>query len=378
LRRQFAQRLRRGVTPSKRVRSTVLWLAVIAVVVGTGGASGDLSALRANASQESGLADGGLALPLYGHPGATLSPDAQTPSPSASPTAPSTQRHTGSGPKPKSGSDSPSSPPHVLVLVEENKDASLLSSAHYIDGLGATYASSSAWYGVDHPSAPNYVALLSGSTQSVVGDCTPPGCGPYAATSLPGQLTQAGIPWAAYMESMPSPCYTRPGAGEYAEKHDPFMYFDDVIHDGCAGDVLPYPGVTDLVSTLDGPDAPDFVWITPNLLDDMHDGSVAQGDAWARANIGPVLTSSWFTDYDSTVIITMDEGNQDASASCCGQPPGGPIPMVIVSSASAGVGTVAITGDQYGTLRSIEEEYGLPLLGEAADPRNGDLTSLFG
>ncbi len=364
--------------PWNRVRSTVLWLGIIAVVAGTGGASGDLSVLHADASHASGLADGGLTPPLYRYPGAMPSQSAQTPSPSASPTVPSTHDNSGGGTKPRSGSGPPSSPPHVLVLVEENKDASVLSSAQYIDGLASTYASSSAWYGVDHPSAPNYVALLSGSTQSVVGDCTPPSCGPYSATSLPGQLTQAGIPWAAYMESMPSPCYTRPGAGEYAEKHDPFMYFDDVIHDGCAGDVLPYPGVADLVSTLDGPDPPDFVWITPNLLHDMHDGSVAEGDAWARANIGPVLTSSWFTDYDSTVIITMDEGNQDASASCCGQPPGGPIPMVIVSSVSVGVGTVAITGDQYGTLRSIEQEYGLPLLGAAANPRNGDLTSLFG
>jgi phosphatidylinositol-3-phosphatase len=363
--------------PWKRVRSTVLWLGIIAVVAGTGGASADLSVLHANGSQPSGLADGGLTPPLYRYPGVMPSQGVQSPSPSASSTALSGHGQTG-GTKPKSGSRPASGPPHVLVLVEENKDASLLSSAHYIDGLASTYASSSAWYGVDHPSAPNYVALVSGSTQSVVGDCTPPSCGPYPATSLGGQLTQAGIPWAAYMESMPSPCYNRTGAGEYAEKHDPFMYFDDVIHNGCDEHVLPYPGVTDLVSTLDSPGAPDFVWITPNLLHDMHDGSVAQGDAWARANIGPILTSSWFTNYDSTVIITMDEGNQDASASCCGQPPGGPIPMVIVSSVSAGIGTVTITGDQYGTLRSIEEEYGLPLLAAAANSRNGNLASLFG
>jgi hypothetical protein len=353
--------------PWKRVRSTVLWLGIIAVVVGTGGAL-----------QPSGLADGGLTPPLPVFPGATPSLGAQTPSPSASPTALSSRGPSGGGTTPKPGPGPPSSRPHVLVLVEENKDASLLSSAHYIDGLAATYASNSAWYGVDHPSAPNYVALVSGSTQSVIGDCTPPSCGPYPATSLGGQLTRAGIPWTAYMESMPSPCYNRAGAGEYAEKHNPFMYFDDVIHDGCAEHVLPYPGVTNLVSTLDSPGAPDFVWITPNLLDDMHDGSVAQGDAWARANIGPILTSRWFTGYDSTVIITMDEGNQGASASCCGQPPGGPIPMVVVSSVSSGIGRVALTGDQYGTLRSIEQEYGLPLLGAAANPRNGDLTSLFG
>lgn len=262
--------------------------------------------------------------------------------------------------------------------MEENKNESLLSSAQYLDGLAKTYASSSSWYGIGHPSAPNYVALLSGSAQSIVSDCTPPACGPYAAPSLGGQLTDAGIPWAAYMESMPSPCYPHATAGEYAERHNPFMYFDDIIHNGCDNDVLPYPGVSDLLSTLDSPAAPDFVWITPNLEHDMHDGSVEQGDAWARANIAPVLTSSWFTDYNSTLIITMDEGDQDGNASCCGQPAGGTIPMIVVSTVAAGVGTVHITGDQYGTLRSIEEEYGLPLLGAAADLRNGDISSLFG
>jgi acid phosphatase len=267
--------------------------------------------------------------------------------------------------------------PHVLVLMEENKNAGLLSGAPFLDGLGTAYASSSRWFGIDHPSAPNYVGLLSGSTQSVVGDCTPPSCGPYSSPSLGGQLTAARIPWVAYMESMPSPCSNKPTAGAYAEKHNPFVYFNDVLRNGCAAHVLPYPGVAGLLAALNGPNAPDFVWITPNLLDDMHDGSVAKGDAWARANLAPVLASRWFTNYDSTVIVTMDEGDSNAGASCCGQPAGGPIPLIVVSSASAGTGSVPITGDQYGTLRSIEQEFGLRLLGDALNPVNGGYLSLF-
>ena len=180
------------------------------------------------------------------------------------------------------------------------------------------------------------------------------------------------------MESMPSPCYTGSTAGLYAEKHNPFMYFDDVRNNNCASHVLPYPGSNSLVATLDGANAPDFVWITPNLMDDMHDGSVLQGDAWARANLAPVFASSWFRDYNSTVIVSSDEGDADGSASCCGQPAGGPIPMIVVSNKAAGHGSVAITGDQYGTLRSIEEIYRLPLLGAAANAVNGDLSAYFG
>ena len=263
--------------------------------------------------------------------------------------------------------------------MEENKGyAAMMSGAPYLDNLAKTYASSTAWFAVDHPSAPNYVALLSGSTQTVIGDCAPPSCGPYSGPSLGGQLTAAGIPWTAYMESMPSPCFTGANSGEYAAKHDPFVYFDDILHNGCASHVIPYPGSSALVSTLDAPNAPDFVWITPNLLHDMHDGSVAQGDAWAKANLAPVLASSWFTEYDSTVIITMDENDAGSSGSCCGQSRGGQIPLIIVSSTAAGTGNLAITGDHYGTLRSIEEEFGLSLLGDAADRINGDFSSWCG
>jgi acid phosphatase len=337
-----------------------------ASIGGASGALGDSSSQSSILKQPRSAATGG------GQASPDVSPTA-APARSHSPTAIAVGSHPGS-----KTPAAVAAPPHVLLLIEENKNAGVPSGSPYLHGLATAYASSSRWFGVDHPSAPNYVALTSGSTQTVVGDCTPPSCGPYPGPSLGGQLTAAGIPWAAYMESMPAPCYSGPNAGEYAEKHDPFMYFDDVLHNGCAEHVLPYPGVNALVSTLDSPNAPDFVWITPNLLHDMHDGSVAQGDAWAQANLAPILASSWFTHYDSTVIVTMDEGDNDASASCCGQPPGGPVPLIVVSSADTGIGSIPLNGDQYGTLRAIEQEFGLPLLGQAADVANGDAQPLFG
>jgi acid phosphatase len=343
--------------------------------------AGQLSATPGSTSAPSLLGSAGTANPLGltgpdPTPWSTRTPGV-TPTPTPNPTSTPTPNPTPTpAPTP---TPPPSSAPHVLIVMDENKGyAAVLSGAPYLDSLAKAYMNSSSWFGVDHPSAPNYVALLSGSTQTVVGDCTPPSCGPYNVTSLPGQLSAAGIPWTAYMESMPTPCYAGSTFGLYAEKHDSFMYFDDVLKNNCASHVLPYPGSSSLVATLDGSNAPDFVWITPNLMDDMHDGSVLQGDAWARANLAPVLSSSWFKDYNSTVIVTMDEGDADATASCCGQPAGGPIPMIVVSSKAAGHGSVAITGDQFGTLRSIEEIYRLPLLGAAANAVNGDLSSFFG
>lgn len=40
--------------------------------------------------------------------------------------------------------------------------------------------------------------------------------------------------------------------------------------------------------------------------------------------------------------------------------------------------SVALTGNHYGDLRTIEKAYGLPLLGAASNSANGDLSSLFG
>ena len=121
---------------------------------------------------------------------------------------------------------------------------------------------------------------------------------------------------------------------------------------------------------------PAFVWITPNLMHDMHDGSVADGDAWLRATLPSVLSSPWFADR-GTVVITMDENDAEPSGSCCGGAAGGRVPMIVISANARGRGAIATTGDHYGTLRTIEEAYGLRLLGEAASA-GGDLSAIFG
>jgi hypothetical protein len=261
-----------------------------------------------------------------------------------------------------------------MVIMEENRGygATLGSCGDdpYFCSLASQYASYTNWDAISHPSLPNYLALDSGSTQGCSADACPGG---YAATDLGGQLSTAGIPWTAYMESMPTPCDAGGSVGLYKRSHNPFVYFNDVANSGtCSDDVIPYPGSSGLVANLDASGAPQFVWITPNLLDDMHNGSVAEGDTWLAANLAPVLTSTWFTDYNSTVIVTMDENDAQSS------PGGGQIPMVVISSTARGQGQISTAGNLYGTLRAIEEEFGLGYLGGAASPSNGDPIGSFG
>src|SRR5579859_5263732 len=118
--------------------------------------------------------------------------------------------------------------PHVMLIVEENRSASDVigsSDAPYINSLADRYGLATSSYGQSHPSLPNYLELLSGSTQGVTDDGTQYS---FAGPTLVDQLAQQGIRWRAYMESMPSACYTGGSSGEYAKKHDPFMYFRSI------------------------------------------------------------------------------------------------------------------------------------------------------
>jgi hypothetical protein len=92
----------------------------------------------------------------------------------------------------------PSGRPHVMVIVEENREAGSVSP--YVNSLGLLYGNASSWTGVAHPSLPNYLALISGSTQGVTDDGTG-----YVLNgdNLGRQLSAAGVSWKAYMEDMP-------------------------------------------------------------------------------------------------------------------------------------------------------------------------------
>lgn len=257
--------------------------------------------------------------------------------------------------------------PHILVVMLENqgyhKTLGSCGSDPYFCSLASTYASVIGWTGVTHPSLPNYLALTSGSTQG----CTTDTCGRgLYSGDLMAQLNTAGIPWTMYMESMPKACLLK-DAKPYRVHHNPGAYFTD---DTCATDDVPYPGASALVLTLDGPAAPDLVWITPNIQDDMAQGTIPSGDSWLQSNLSGVLSSSWFTGGNATVIVTMDEHQKDRTGG------GGVIPMVVISSNALGKGNVAIAGNHYATLGVIEQAFGLALLNNATAPAT--LSALIG
>jgi acid phosphatase len=233
-----------------------------------------------------------------------------------------------------------------MVIVEENRNRSEVigdPEMPYFNSLATKYENTTSWDGVSHPSLPNYLALISGSTQGETEDATEVS---FSGQTLGSQLTAAGVPWRAYMEGLPEPGYEGAALGEYAKKHNPFAYFPSTN----GANVVPGSQyATDLAAgTL-----PDFVWYTPNLVNDGHEGSNTAVDANLRSLLTPLLASTWYRE-GGKVIITWDEDEGEKR-----------IPVVVVSGSGCGC-TFTAPGNHYGTLAAIEDAYGLPLLGNAA------------
>ncbi|HEX5272099.1 MAG TPA: alkaline phosphatase family protein, partial [Gemmataceae bacterium] len=246
---------------------------------------------------------------------------------------------------------------HVFVVVMENHSYNEIvgnSSAPYISALASANGLATNYKAVAHPSLPNYLALAGGSTFGITTDCSPSSC-PVDAPNLVDRLESAGKTWKAYMESMPSPCYTGATSGTYAAKHNPFIYFNDVRTNPvrCAQDV-PYTALS--ADLLTAATTPNFSWITPNLCSDMHDCSVATGDKWLQTNLPKIFASPAWTTQRSTLFLTWDEDDGSASNH---------VPMIVVSSGGATpAGTVSSsTYNHYSWLKTVETAWGMPSLG---------------
>lgn len=261
-------------------------------------------------------------------------------------------------------------PSHVVVLVMENKDyGSVIGSpdAPYANGLAKRFGLSTGSYAVAHPSLPNYLALLGGSTFGITSDCT--SCTVHAP-NLVDQLEGAGISWKAYMEGLPSPCYQGASAGAYAKKHDPFLYFDDIAGNPArCSHVVP---LTQLTTDLANGALPAFAWVTPDLCHDTHDCSLGTGD---RFLAGLVPTLQRAMGPDGVLYLTWDEGVTDAG--CCGSPGGGHVATIVVGSAVHAGTRLAGPFSHYSILRTIEAMWGLPPLRQAGCSCTEIMTAFF-
>jgi acid phosphatase len=189
-------------------------------------------------------------------------------------------------------------PVRVAVIVMENRSYDSVLGLPYIRSLASTATVLSDYHASGHPSLPNYLALTSGSAWGISDD----GYHVLPEQDLGDQLTAAGLPWRAYMEGLGVDC--RQSRDGYAVKHDPFAYYGG----RCPASVVPF---AQLAGDLAGTSAPRFIWITPDLCNDMHDCSSAVGDAWLQRTVPMLLTSPAMS--NGVLFITWDENDGGGS-----------------------------------------------------------------
>lgn len=247
---------------------------------------------------------------------------------------------------------------------------------------------------------------------------------PQQVQTIGNQLTENGLAWKGYLQDMgnvptreAAVCghpalnsqdgtqHAVPGDG-YAVRHDPFVYFHSIIDDPayCAAHVVPLgsrsgalpPGApaglsglaTDLsrVSTT-----PNLSFIVPNVCNDGHDypcanqpsgaSALADVDSFLQTWV-PKITRSPAFRKDGLLVITFDEsdGPQSDSSACCAEPVGPNTPLPGITGPGGGrvgalllspfikPGTVsAVPYNHYSLLGSMENLFGLPRLGYAAN-----------
>jgi acid phosphatase len=238
-------------------------------------------------------------------------------------------------------------PAHVVIVIEENRSESHIignKATPFINALAANGANMAQSFAETHPSEPNYLALFAGSTLGVTKDACPVDGG--ATPNLASELLAAGYTFAGYAEGLPAVGSTVCSAGKYARKHVPWANFTNV------------PPATSLPFSAfpmgNYASLPTVSFVIPNNDDNMHDGSIAQGDAWLSRELSGY--ANWAIANNSLLILTWDEDD------------GGPrnqIPTVIYG-AHVQPGTYNEQINHYSVLSTLEQMYGLPKIGYAA------------
>jgi acid phosphatase len=233
---------------------------------------------------------------------------------------------------------------HVVLVMFENKASSQItsSSAPYFKSLASQGASFSQSYAITHPSQPNYIALLSGSTQSVTSDDCPK---TFGAENLAHQVTSAGLTFKGYSESMPSAGYTGCSSGTYMRKHNSWVDFSN----NSSAINLTYASFPSDYTKL-----PTVAFVTPNMCNDMHDCSIGTGNSWLQSHLDAY--AQWAKSNNSLLIVTFDEDNSLS------------LNHIYTTFAGAHVkaGTYSEKITHYTVLRTMESAYGLSAIGGAA------------
>jgi len=280
---------------------------------------------------------------------------------------------------------------HLFLIVMENSsydDVIGSSNAPRVNALANQYGLATNYWGVAHPSEPNYIALIGGDTFGVSDDNSYT-VNALTKPNLATQLEGAGLSWKSYQQSLPYAGYT----GEtypsdsplYASKHNPFMNYlgawpPSQRHQTLAR-IVPD---TQLARDLASGSAPSFSFISPDLCHDMHGApSCAFGPALTRAGdtyvgetVDMILASSVWKEENAAIIITWDEADAGLSLGSPGiATGGGHVPTLVITNHGPRGTRDDTPYNHYALLRTIEDGFGLGCLRNSC-PATGNISPM--
>jgi hypothetical protein len=240
--------------------------------------------------------------------------------------------------------------------MEENHSAGEVfpGGMPYLWRLARRYAYASDYSAITHPSLPNYLAIFSGSAFNDPPDCSPgPGCR-YPGPSVVGQALARSKTARAYQESMPTGC-DQSASGNYAVKHNPWAYIPAEAAACRAGD-LPAgtPSGGALASDIRAGALPNVGLLTPNLIDDAHNGTLGQADAYLRQWIPVIMSGPDWQHGRLVIAVVFDEGDTSNQ-----------VPLVLIAPGLSGT-VIHQPLDHYALTRLIDTIIGAPPLRQAA------------
>ncbi|HEY6962922.1 MAG TPA: alkaline phosphatase family protein [Gaiellaceae bacterium] len=223
---------------------------------------------------------------------------------------------------------------HVVVVVLENRERSdvIGGGSPLLTSYAHRYADLTSYYAVAHPSLPNYLALVSGSTDGITSDCTT--C-VVRGSSIGTLLGRAHRSWGGYAQGYP-------GGTRFAKKHMPFLYFS------------PAEGHVHPLGALDPRRLPSFAFVAPDLCADGHDCPLSSVDAFLGRFLPPLLSVP-----RTAVFVVFDEGTTDAGG-------GGHVAALVLGAAVRPHSVDRRRCSHYCLLRTVEDALGVGHLGASA------------
>jgi hypothetical protein len=263
-------------------------------------------------------------------------------------------------------------PQRVAVLVLENRSYEQVigqPDAPFLTRLARRYALATNYFAIGHRSLPNYIALTGGATHGINDNCT--SCDTEQPNLL-NQLDTAHVSWRAYFEGLrPNARLTAP-THSYNPHYDPFAYYERVEQNRRARHRI--VSFSALRHDIAHRQLPRFTWIAPDVFHDGHNATLRAADRFA-ADLVPKLLRA--LGPRGVLYVVWDEGPNSDLRGANGTQGGGRVPLIAAGPAARRHATEKIAANHYALLRTIETQFGLPLLRNAASPSTPILSALL-